>query len=64
MVGGDEGKGKDSILTESVIFFSFFTGSLFICVGESVCVETVDGFSVVGFSGNGWADDGFSGGGS
>ena len=58
---GAEEKGNDSVLTELVIIFSFFTGSLFICVGFSVCVETVDGLSVVGFSGNGWADDGPSG---
>ena len=61
---GAEGKGNDSVLTESVITFSFFSKCLFFCVGFSVWVEPVDGLSVVGFSGSGWADDGFSGGGS
>lgn len=56
-VGGDEGRGKDSILCGSGNLFSFLCPSFFICVGFSVAVEPVDGKAAVGFSDDGWADE-------
>ena len=59
-----EGKGKESVLCEVSILFSFVCRSFIICVAFSVCVEAVDGSSVIGFPDNGEAKDGPSGGGS
>ena len=57
-----EGIGSDSFFRESVLCCSFFRLSFIICVDFSAAVPPAAGYSVVGFSDDGKADDGPAGG--